>query len=195
MTSPEELALADVTLRPEPLPLAIAGETASGAAAWLASPVSLESARAAITSPAGAASASSLDSRSSTPVPPPHTSIRIHVLLGKIDGVAKNAVAGEPPIDCIAVAHCLRVLPTGAELDLDRAISKALRAAQAAPAQSAPAAGDSDDDLLISQSHEREPFAEISASHSGCRIPGPVTRVTCSWWPEGDRSAGSVSPN
>ena len=156
-TSPEEQALADVILRHKPLPLAIAGDTATGAGASLASPVSLAaSAGTAGPTAAGTAAATSLDSRSSAPVPPPHTSIRIHVLVGKIDDVARNAVQGEPPIDCIAVGHYLRVLPTGAELDLDRAISKALQIAQAAPAQGAPAApADSDEDLLISQFHER----------------------------------------
>ena len=55
----------------------------------------------------------------SAALPLPRTSIRVRVVEARIAQLAPNAVAGEAPVDCIAVGHYLRVRPTGAEHDID----------------------------------------------------------------------------
>ena len=85
----------------------------------------------------------------------PPTAIRVRVLEQSIADIprlpAPPAVGDTVPIDSIAVGHYLRVKPTGAEHDIDVAISPYYKPAPPAGAP-APLA---DADLLIAQLHDR----------------------------------------
>jgi pimeloyl-ACP methyl ester carboxylesterase len=109
--SPEEQALADLLLRHDPLRLSVAGQ-----------PVGTD-----VPSDAAAASGPAAASKAVNVVLPPVTKIRIHISHKSIGEVSARDSDDEAPIDCIAVGHYLRVRPTGAEHDLDVAISSALR--------------------------------------------------------------------
>jgi CHAT domain len=140
--SSEEQALADLILRQDPLPLAVSGDgtlgtgAAIGSAAFVSAPLST----------GAPAEASAQQSTQFTG--PPRTTIRIHVLVGDIDKIAR-AVANEKPIDCMAIGHYLRVRPTGAERDIDRAITAFFRGAEP------PVGSISDEDLILLQFHDR----------------------------------------
>lgn len=156
--SAEEYQLADALLRYDALTPST-GTTASGsgpmAAADAASASAATGASPVATQDGTRGSSANLSQEEALP----HTTIRVHVLVGKIEEIALTSAANEKrPIDCMAVGHYLRVKPTGAERDLDRAISQ--QAQPAAPAgQPAPKVQDnteeSDENLLLSQFHER----------------------------------------
>ena len=112
--SPEEQALADLLIQHDPLQLSIAGQPleTNFAGDLGGEPVST------VTTPP------ILESKV-----PQLTEIRIHILTKSIADVSTGDTSDPLPIDCIAVGHYLRVRPTGAERDLDVAISTALRPA------------------------------------------------------------------
>lgn len=153
--SAEEYVLADALLRHDPPQQATAGM--SSATPGGAAPPGMSS----VAATSGAANvAANVNSNSLQEETLPRTCIRVHLFLGRIEQVSLNSVPNEKlPIDCMAVGHYLRVKPTGAERDLDRAISQHLRPPAPAPA-GAPAAqaqdtDDSDETLLLDQFHER----------------------------------------
>ncbi len=115
--SPEQQALADLLLQHDPLRLSIEGQP-------VGSDVPVDLAAQAVSAPAAA------DGRTSATenvIPALPTEIRIRVLMKSIAEIDINETHDPHPIDCIAVGHYLRVRPTGAERDLDVAISKALK--------------------------------------------------------------------
>lgn len=119
--SPEQQALADLLLQYDPLRMSVAGQ-----------PVGTDM-------PTDSATPAS----SITPLTPPPpvtvaipqapTEIRVRVLLKSIAAIAPGDTSDACPIDCIAVGHYLRVRPTGAERDLDVAISAPLGASGQEP--------------------------------------------------------------
>jgi hypothetical protein len=82
--------------------------------------------------------------------PPPHTTIRTHVIVGRIEQIAVNAIANDIPIDCVAVGHYTGVRPTGSENDLDKAISPFFRNLPAGAANPI-----SDEDRILMAFHDR----------------------------------------
>ena len=130
--SPEEQAMSDLIYLREPLPLQVSGSSTSIGV------VSTPVAHGAV--PAAAA----------TPDTVPPTTIRVHVLEQSIAAVPR-VIADPAPIDAVAVGHYLRVKPTGAEHDIDVAISPYYRPAPPAGAPAPPP----DADLLIAQLHDR----------------------------------------
>src|SRR5207248_2472489 len=109
------------------LPMSVAGDPTNGVSAILPTMVT--------TSIGSSTVAAIKDMAASHPmtqqeVHPPETTIRLRVLIGKsISEVVANEIKNEIPIDCVAVGHYLRVPPTGAELDIDRAVSQYYRSA------------------------------------------------------------------
>jgi len=100
--------------------------------------------------------------KASAGVAPLKTQIRIHVFSGGIEQLALTSVPDPVLIDCMAVGHYLRVKPTGAERDLDRAIYYSLAGAVpplAPPAPQGAQPGDNadevDENLLLAQLYDR----------------------------------------
>ncbi len=135
--STEEQALSDLIYLRDPLPLQVSGS--STGIGIVSTPL------------AGGTPSSSLTTAGT--VPP--TVIRVRVLEQSIADISRlpapPAVGDAVPIDSIAVGHYLRVKPTGAEHDIDVAISPYYKPAPPAGAP-APLA---DADLLIAQLHDR----------------------------------------
>jgi len=136
--SPEEQAISDLIYLRDPLPLSVSGSSTSiGIVSTTVAP--------------GVAPAS--PAATTETVPP--TTIRVRVLEQNIANVTRlpvpPAVGDAAPIDAIAVGHYLRVRPTGAEHDIDVAISPWFKPVPLAGAAAPPA----DTDLLIEQLHDR----------------------------------------
>jgi pimeloyl-ACP methyl ester carboxylesterase len=139
VVSVEEQALADVILLHDALPMSVAGDASGTGAAALLSTAVVDT----VTPPAVSLAVSHPTTQQE--IRPPETSIRVRLLVApSVSEIPRGVVSGEVPIDCIAVGHYLRVPPTGAELDLDRAISPHYRSAQ-----------QQEDELVLSQFHER----------------------------------------
>lgn len=131
--SPEEQAMSDLIYLREPLPLQVSG---SGTGIGV------------VATPIPAGTASTLAATVAQPVAT--TTIRVRVTEQSIADVPR-ATADPRPIDVVAVGHYLRVRPTGAEHDIDVAISPYYKPAPPAGAPVPPA----DADLLIAQLHDR----------------------------------------
>ncbi len=112
--SAEQQALADLLLQHDPLPLSVAGQPMG-----TDMPTDTAASITAVAPPPAAISSPAIPS-----VPP---EIRIRVLLKSIEAINPKETGDSRDVDCIAVGHYLRVRPTGAERDLDVAISNALR--------------------------------------------------------------------
>ncbi len=121
--SPEQQALADLLLQHDPLRLSVGGQPVGND---MPTDMPLAATQAAATPGTMPPAPVKLT------VPPARAEIRIRVLLKTIADIAPNETSDARPIDCIAVGHYLRVRPTGAEHDLDIAISAPL---QPAPGQ------------------------------------------------------------
>jgi len=136
--SPEEQAISDLIYLRDPLPLQVSGS--STGIGVVSTPVA-----------AGVAPALSVG----TPDTVPPTTISVRILEKSIAAVPRVPAtpdhADPAPIDALAVGHYLRVRPTGAEHDIDVAISPWYKPA---PPAGAPAPLP-DTDLLIEQLHDR----------------------------------------
>jgi pimeloyl-ACP methyl ester carboxylesterase len=119
--SAEQQALADLLMQHDLLRLSIAGHP-------VGSDMPTDSTSAPAQPAAVTATVAPPESRTVT-IPQAATEIRVRVLLKSIAEIAPNDTSDARPIDCIAVGHYLRVRPTGAERDLDIAISGQLRPA------------------------------------------------------------------
>ena len=131
--SPEEQALADLIYMREALPLQVSGS--STGIGVVGTPVAAGTATTIVTA------------KSSTVLP---TNIRVRVLEQSIADVTR-ATADPVPIDATAVGHYLRVKPTGAEHNIDVAISPWYKPGAPAAAQAPP----TEDGLIITQLHDR----------------------------------------
>jgi pimeloyl-ACP methyl ester carboxylesterase len=107
--SSEQQALADALLEHDPLRLTVAGQTIG-------------------TEPAGDAVSQPLETAAPPSVTAPGpVDLRIRILEKSLADVSVGDTGDKFPIDCIAAGHYLRVRPTGAERDLDLAISATLQ--------------------------------------------------------------------
>jgi pimeloyl-ACP methyl ester carboxylesterase len=142
VVSVEEQALADVIMRHDALPMSVSGDEAAGRATLVPTAVA-----AAVNASPSLTDVSLASSHPTTQqeLPPPETTVRMRIVLaGSISELERKPVANEVPVDCIAVGHYLRVPPSGAELDLDRAVSPFYRSAT-----------QPDEELVLTQFHER----------------------------------------
>jgi pimeloyl-ACP methyl ester carboxylesterase len=139
--SMESQALEDLITRHDALPLSVAGAGSQGKGALLATPI--DQATLVVALP----QASSTIVSTKLKTDQRRTKLRVRVVQGNIDRIAKTGIQGEMPIDCLAVGHYLGVRPTGAELDLDRAISAAYPVFSAGTLI--------DEDFIFTQFHDR----------------------------------------
>ena len=119
--SPEQQALADLLLQHDPLRLSVEGQP-------VGSDMPADSGDGS-TQTAAASAIPVTPPPVSVTIPSAPTEIRVRVLTKSIAEIHPNDTNDVRPIDCIAVGHYLRVRPTGAERDLDVAISAALQPA------------------------------------------------------------------
>lgn len=159
--STEEYQLADILLRFD-----ASSVPAQAATGQPPSAVPAGAAPAAVSTPAAVSAASPVAKTSSSDIfsssfpdellPP--TTLRIHVYVGGIETLQLNSVPNEVPIDCMAVGHYLSVKPTGAERDLDFAVSQINHLAavsNASPQQVQDSPDEPDEALLLTQFHDR----------------------------------------
>jgi pimeloyl-ACP methyl ester carboxylesterase len=135
--SREEMALADLMMLRDPVPVQVVSPVGTAAGKVLAA-----------TAASGGAGGPTVPAPSKTAAPPvavaPRPSIRINVVKAGIETLTPASTNDARPIDCMAVGHYLRVAPGGAEHALDLALSKTRHA----PADQEPP-------LLLAEFHQR----------------------------------------